>query len=31
MSRKIPDRDTEKLRTGDKGNGRSIKKYEEAV
>ena len=31
MSRKISDRDTEKLGISDKGNGRSIEKYEKAV
>ena len=31
MSKIIPDQDTEKLGTGDKGNRRSIEKHEEAV
>jgi len=31
MSRRIPDQNTEKLGTGDKGNGRSPKKDEEAI
>jgi len=31
MSRRIPDQDTEKLGTGNKGNGGSAEKHEEVV
>jgi len=31
MSRRIPDQNTEKLGTGDKGNGGSIEKHKEAI
>jgi len=31
MSRRIPDQNTEKLGTADKGNKRSIEKHEEAI
>jgi len=31
MSRRIPDQNTKKLGTGDKGNGESTEKHKEAV
>ena len=31
MSRRIPDQNTEKLGTGNKGNGESIEKHKEAI
>ena len=31
MSRRVPDWNTEKLETSNKGNGKSTKKHEEAI